>query len=55
MGQEKRHSRVGRAAGPDGIPPELLKYAIGPVPRALHSLFCQVWSSGLDPPSIGET
>jgi len=41
--------RNGRAAGPDGIPPELLKCAIGPVSRALHSLFCQVWTSGLIP------
>ena len=41
--------RNGRAAGPDGIPPELLKCAIGPVSRALHSLFCQVWTSSLVP------
>ena len=39
----------GRAAGPDGIPPELLKCAIGPVSRALHSLFIQVWRSGIVP------
>ena len=39
----------GRAAGPDGIPPELLKCAIGPVSRALHSLFTQVWRSGIVP------
>jgi len=41
--------RNGRAAGPDGIPSELLKCAIGPVSRALHSLFCQVWRTGLIP------
>jgi len=41
--------RNGRAAGPDGIPPELVKCAIGPVSKALHSLFCQVWTSGLVP------
>ena len=41
--------RNGRAAGPDGIPPELLQCAIGPVSRALHSLFCQVWRTGLVP------
>ena len=39
----------GRAAGPDGIPPELLKCAIGPVSAALHSLFQKVWSEGRVP------
>jgi len=38
-----------RAAGPDGVPPELLKCAIGPVSRALRSLFIQVWRSGIVP------
>jgi len=32
----------GRATGPDGNPLELLKCAINPVSRALHSLFIQV-------------
>jgi len=41
--------RKGRAAGPDGIPPELLKCAIGPISRVLHSLFIQVWRSGRIP------
>jgi len=41
--------RNGRASGPDGIPPELLKCALGPVSRALHSLFLQVWRSGRVP------
>jgi len=41
--------RNGRAAGPDGIPPELLKCAIGTDSRALHSLFIQVWRSGRIP------
>jgi len=39
----------GRAAGSDGIPPKLLKCAIGPVSRSLHSLFIQVWRSGIVP------
>ena len=41
--------RNGRASVPDGIPPELLKCALGPVSRALHSLFLQVWRSGRVP------
>jgi len=41
--------RNGHAAGPDGIPPELLRCAISPVSRALHSLFIQVWRSGRIP------
>jgi len=36
-------------AGPDGIPPELLKCALGPFSRALHTLFIQVWRSGRVP------
>jgi len=39
----------GRAAGPDGIPPELLKGAVGPVAEALHALFIKVWRSGRIP------
>jgi len=31
------------------VTPELLKCAIGPVSRALHSLFIQVWRSGRIP------
>lgn len=38
--------RNGRAAGPDGIPPELLKCALNPVSSALHKLFLQVWRTG---------
>ena len=43
-----RKLKNGRAAGPDGTPPELLKYAEEPVSRALHELFRNVWitSSG---------
>jgi len=41
--------RNGRASGPDGIPPELLKCALDPVSRALHTLFIQVWRSGRVP------
>ena len=41
--------RSGRAAGPDGVPPELLRCAIGPVGRALRSLFVRVWRSGMVP------
>jgi len=37
----------GRAAGSNGIPPDLLKCALGPVSRALHFLFIQVWRSGI--------
>ena len=36
----------GRAAGTDGIPPELLKCATGPVAAALHSLILMVWREG---------
>ena len=39
----------GRAAGPDGIPPELLKCATGPVAAALHSLILMVWREGKVP------
>ena len=39
----------GRAAGPEGIPPELLKCAINPMSAALHSLFWKVWSEGKVP------
>jgi len=41
-----RKLRNGRAAGPDGIPPELLKCAIGPVSTALHAIFTKVWRTG---------
>jgi len=41
--------RNGRASGPDGISPELLKCALGPVSQALHTLFIQVWRSGRVP------
>jgi len=41
--------RNGRASGPDGIPPELLKCALDPVSRVLHTLFIQVWRSGRVP------
>jgi len=34
-----RKLRNGRAAGPDGIPPELLKCAIGLISTALHAIF----------------
>lgn len=44
--QKLRH---GRAAGPDGIPPELLKCALNPVSEALHQLFLRVWSTGQVP------
>ena len=39
----------GRAAGPDGIPPELLKCATGQVAAALHSLILMVWREGRVP------
>ena len=38
-----------RAAGPDGIPPELLKSAIGPVAEAQHALLIKVCRSGRIP------
>jgi len=41
-----RKLRNGRAAGPDGIPPELFKYAINPISKALHEIFIQVWRTG---------
>jgi len=36
----------GRAAGLNGIPPELLKCAINPVYTVVHLPFMQVWRSG---------
>jgi hypothetical protein len=39
----------GRAAGLDGITPELLKFAIGPISSCLHTLFLKVWQSGRVP------
>ncbi|XP_071795059.1 uncharacterized protein [Asterias amurensis] len=39
----------GRAAGPDGISPELLKCAETPISAALHKLFQNIWSSGRVP------
>ena len=36
----------GKAAGSDGIPPELLKCALHPVSHMLHALFLRVWRSG---------
>jgi len=41
-----RKLRNGRAAGPGGIPPELLKCAINPISKALHEIFIQVWRTG---------
>ena len=38
-----------RPAGPDGIPPELLKCATGPIAAALHSLILMVWREGRVP------
>lgn len=38
-----------RAAGPNNIPPLLLKCAISPVSQALRLLFTQVWHSGRVP------
>ena len=39
----------GKASGPDGITPELLKAAEGPVSEALGKLFARVWSIGRVP------
>jgi hypothetical protein len=44
-----RKMQNGRAAGPDRIPPELLKHAILPVSKALHHLFGIVWATGKVP------
>jgi len=44
-----RKMKNGRAAGSDGIQPELLKYAEEPVSISLHSLFARVWKTGLVP------
>ena len=44
-----RKLKNGRAARPDGIPLELLKYAEEPVSRALHELFHKVWTAGRVP------
>jgi len=37
--------QFGRAVGADGIPPQLLKCAIGPISVELHALFVKVWES----------
>ena len=39
----------GKAAGPDHIPPELLKCAINPISLVFHKLFTRVWQSGRVP------
>ena len=39
----------GRATGSDGIAPEVLKCARGPVSRDLYSVFIQLWRSGIVP------
>ena len=41
-----RKLKNGRAAGLDGISPELLKYAIDPISSGLHTLFLKVWQTG---------
>ena len=41
--------KLGKAAGGDGIGPELLKLAPGPAAHALHKLFVTVWTSGKVP------
>ena len=44
-----RKLKNGRAPGPDGIPAELLIFAIMPVARALHSIFLSVWRTARIP------
>jgi len=44
-----RKLRNGRAASPDGIPPNLLNCAINPISKALHEIFIQVWRTGRVP------
>jgi hypothetical protein len=44
-----RRLKNGKAAGPDGITPELLKFAETPISIALHQLFVRVWASGKVP------
>jgi Reverse transcriptase (RNA-dependent DNA polymerase) len=44
-----RRLKNGKAAGPDGIASELLKFAEEPISKALHKLFITVWSSGRVP------
>jgi len=44
-----RKLKYGRSPGPDGIPAELVKFAIMPVARALHSIFLSVWRTGRIP------
>jgi len=39
----------GRATGSNGIAPEVLKCARGPVSRDLYSVFIQLWRSGIVP------
>jgi len=44
-----RKLRNSKAAGPDNIQPELLKYDEQPVAQTLHALFHKVWSMGRVP------
>jgi len=39
----------GRAAGLDGIAPELFRHAADPISHGLHSLFAKIWRSGRVP------
>ena len=50
MMRRRRKLRNEKAAGPDNIQPELIKYAEQPVTKALHDLFQNlVWSTGRVP------
>ena len=44
----------GRAAGPDNMQPELLKYTEEPTTNALHTLFGEVWKSDKVPAELRE-
>jgi len=44
-----RKLKNGRAAGPDNIQPELMKYAEEPTTAAIYTLFGQVSKSGKVP------
>jgi len=44
--QEAKKLKNGRAPVSDCISAKLLKCAIGPVSKALHTIFCSVWRTG---------
>ena len=54
--QEKmRHTKNGKAPGPDGIPNKVLKYLPEGVHQAIHKLFILMWMTGPTPKAWKES